>query len=1224
MISLPIPQTIEQEIATSSKPSKSTQATKSSLSSAEKTSYASSPKVSPPASSSMHKPFQSTITCPHSTIVMDALSSLVHETAAPNQRSLDEAESGTDRHSYRAASHVIHSSPSSSLADLKSMSSAHVNARGVHLREVIIADPTACPTTASENVAATAANVAVSMPVPTSTRIDDCNSLIGLWPTNHTDTAVYDIGDNENCKLQTTTKQLTQATRRTLATPVFSRQEKPTDNSQNSCYQSLSSLKTAEGNIHSGLIGATSKSLVSSVLTNTSIGNRLEVSIESGPKSAHSTSVIAQTNYADCITKQPSALSSRFNDPNYPNRLYQIAQKRLRSEETVKTCLSDPLICLLGCACWTSTINSTHISTPQATTRCSLRSSQFDRHFTSELPVIPDIAETTETTYTSPLNLSPLQPDGGAIQSIDFPTSGVSSYLSSTIGVAHTALTMSSSSSSRGSSYLMHYRRPHSSSYLHNSSRGDTDQYHPHSNHHHQYYSSRLNPAQQRQHQSRYYNQDKQTVPQPSCLMAAKTPPVKRRYPPPAQTSRLRSTGNLHHAGAQQPHYYYTLQSDRREGKRFHDPYSSGWYVGVPSSDGGWTSEEKMSADYEQYTNGGGAGFGYDYRYNISSSCRNNKSSISRPFKCSRSGESKATREGRLLPKHTSVLRRGSEGTQDSLKQMLDDRLVVDRRLYLSLPLGSATTVSKRMRRGSEKFPPLDTSRPLQRPLSATLRRTNSPLGGNAATSFMHSRSTEYLGPRRSGLYGTSVADTSMRALRARLAAARSESHIDHLGVDGDHNIDLDFGSLDRDQHRLTTDSLAARQLRRQIEKQHRQLLKSLLNESPLSQSSCATAAYQIPWPAIPSPYQLQPQNLTLTPNQISPVANIPGQLVCQPTSLIHSTVAPPLFTTATSKTPDQYKSELLASNAIGSMANRQHFQSGVYSAQPPTTEWTEKTFDSNAVVESDPYVALNELLNNSNIMHSLISNPDLTAQLVSSLGLDLNTTPNNDQVAIAAMAGAMAATAVANSGMFEEAEEADPVMMETADNVRGITTTNNFDAANILQAINSTFNPATMDGLLSTVGGDGCVDYFSENAITPPLAPTQSSMPVPLDGDNQELTNLLEQLQSVLSTSLPSDTPGLVEPDRNMYRSTNDVVPIGTFENPLITADNEQASFRDQFLGTSAEQTGPSEQVDRWLMPKVSNEDWSFGTGKSHLFLSSYEVFAECVVLLAAVVVVW
>ncbi|VDP70527.1 unnamed protein product, partial [Echinostoma caproni] len=468
------------------------------------------------------------------------------------------------------------------------------------------------------------------------------------------------------------------------------------------------------------------------------------------------------------------------------------------------------------------------------------------------------------------------------------------------------------------------------------------------------------------------------------------------------------------------------------------------------------------------------------------------------------------------------------DSAENSGSNLSDEAEFAEGRSQLSLPL--SYTAARRLldsstpaTRTSWGVSRADHFHSLRRPASLSSSRfTSQQLGGNKSLS----RSTDHLNVRRGS--GFSGADTSMQTLRARLAAAHSESHLDRSAdyLDDDGLFDRarhKFGSLDR---RLHSDHMVTQQLRRQVEKQHRQLLRSLMDDKP--SSSLWPPDFSLLLPSTSTPFSVNSLPITphlLTENSISPVIGVTDR---GPGTLISTTGAPPIFSTATSRSGlgPVYGWPInvpLSMPETVPSAFAQDFVSPAIQVNPmlldPSgTQWQTTTkpltadtgiSDASLIPASRPpqpppppsvqtpsTTSLLELLGNTELLQSVASDPAISSQLAS-LGIDL-TVPQANQVTLAAVAGAVAATAIAQSGVFENSDLNDPQSIWADLNTMGTAEQ-------------------------TTVGYNGSIPMNNGPAL--PTEYTDTLPPYTISNcDNQNLENLLQQLQSALATDIASD----------------------------------------------------------------------------------------------------
>ncbi|KAK4470858.1 hypothetical protein MN116_006373, partial [Schistosoma mekongi] len=273
---------------------------------------------------------------------------------------------------------------------------------------------------------------------------------------------------------------------------------------------------------------------------------------------------------------------------------------------------------------------------------------------------------------------------------------------------------------------------------------------------------------------------------------------------------------------------------------------------------------------------------------------------------------------------------------------------------------------------------------------------------------------------------------TSMQTLRARLAAAHSEFNLDNHENITDSFQSHGFNTADRsgslDRRTDLTNDFTTRQLRRQVEQHHRRLLKSLMTDEPFESS----------WPSSFSNFDLQGY-----------LNSYPYDSEMQPTTLISSTLAPPIFSTASTRLPlniEQSRTDdtiMDPTNNYMSTINQQMLSMPNILTTPNLNSTTPvvlpnqftltSTISDNLIntpvinqptsINVDEPVSISnntlmELINNPDVLQALTYNPTLINQ-INSMCLDLAPADIN-QVTLAAVAGAIAATAVAGTNMLD------------------------------------------------------------------------------------------------------------------------------------------------------------------------------------------------------------
>ncbi|CAL8091157.1 unnamed protein product [Calicophoron daubneyi] len=534
-----------------------------------------------------------------------------------------------------------------------------------------------------------------------------------------------------------------------------------------------------------------------------------------------------------------------------------------------------------------------------------------------------------------------------------------------------------------------------------------------------------------------------------------------------------------------------------------------------------------------------------------------------------------------------------SDGLDNSLSNWSDESGVCERRSYLSLPLNTKRfRESGSLTSGRRLTTPFVDSSLLKRPCSLMSGRLRSRPTNGASLS----RSTEYLGPRSQ--HGLGFGDTSMQTLRARLAACHSESHLNETGDTFDDQLFETraqiYGSLDR---RLDSDNLMTARLRKQVEKQHRQLLRSLINDRPSdiqwSPNLSAIDLQPLPYLSYPAASALLNQPLPAPPSVSLDFTNNREQI-----GLISSTIAPPIFSTATVKGSPGPGYRLLhdlkvdpsadLSTQLGSLLSQDAavLQGGGQAFVPEgTNQWNTginvNTGLSPGQVNPSGFLEqpvansqnLLDLLNNKEILQSVANNPALSSQLAS-YGVDLNA-PDTNQVTLAAIAGAMAATAMANAGILDGAEFNDnEVPWQDLDSGVIPEAEVNLPAQNDQNIYNLTSN-------------------LPSSEYAAPAPPAYSAA----NADTQGLETLLQQLQNILATETARDLNNTVSAfptDQNLQpdsqRAHMDSAPVVNdtgysqrFEPVTVSVQSPESDHE------RSKPRGPSEAVDSWLMPTAA-----------------------------------
>ncbi|KAF7261135.1 hypothetical protein EG68_01648 [Paragonimus skrjabini miyazakii] len=553
----------------------------------------------------------------------------------------------------------------------------------------------------------------------------------------------------------------------------------------------------------------------------------------------------------------------------------------------------------------------------------------------------------------------------------------------------------------------------------------------------------------------------------------------------------------------------------------------------------------------------------------------------------------------------------GWNGSDNSTSNLSDEVGFVGKRSYLSLPASgqSLRTLSASQRHAaSGRFGHSFVTSPYT---SSLKRPSSSVLSGRFRSNpdVKLSKSIEHLVPKSSSLFGTR--DTSMQALRARLAAAHSESNLAEATEDPQealHDFSQHrYGSLDRRMH---SDQLATERLRRQVEKQHRQLLANLLDNKPL----------QTPW--VSQPMIVEPQNdsLLLGPTAPSSILN-ENSLVPDLTEqraqglLLSSTMAPPIFSTATVRSSidgeSRWTNNLTSvltpvtqlTHCVPNLPDSTFVQTrepAVSCSFPLSSEYadrplfndTQQTFITEPFTQqSEPSVnGILELLKNPDLLQSLVSNPALFSQLAS-FGCDLST-PESCQVTLAAMAGAMAAAAIANAGLIEDEPAVNGTAVSWTDTLGG--TYNMSNSAMTANPVDTSEYPHDNPELISALP-----------------AYTVSSTNDAYGG----LESVLRQIQSALSIEGEQGNSrngtGQVNSLGSMDTCSRDAQPV-YLKSECQTPPGQTAfpscskSMRDWTCYAY-----PSDTIDSWLMPdseRASQNRIVNGTSANEVLVSTMD----------------
>ncbi|TPP61750.1 Topoisomerase II-associated PAT1 domain-containing protein [Fasciola gigantica] len=542
-------------------------------------------------------------------------------------------------------------------------------------------------------------------------------------------------------------------------------------------------------------------------------------------------------------------------------------------------------------------------------------------------------------------------------------------------------------------------------------------------------------------------------------------------------------------------------------------------------------------------------------------------------------------------PSYASGVR---DSTDNSGSNLSDDADYVEGRSQHSLPLSykTARRALDLNALGTRTFScgsHTDNFLSLHRPASLiSARVTSQQLGGNRSLS----RSTDHLNFRRtSGFWG---ADTSMKTLRARLAAAHSESHLDRSEDYLEDNATADrtgqrYGSLDR---RLQSDHLITQQLRRQVEKHHRQLLRSLIDDK--SSNTLWSPDFTLLRP--PNSTSFSASSIPIMQNVLpeDTISHMLGNIDRGSGTLITTTGAPPIFSTATSRqgTGSVYGWPVTVPTSLPesvTSAFATEFTSPVVKTSPmlpnasgaqyktspqPLPSELPSTGEVNAMITSrlrstqtPSTTSLLELLGNTELLQSVASDPTISSQLAS-LGIDLSV-PQANQVTLAAVAGAVAATAIAQSGVFENSKLNDP--STSWPNV------NRFEPTDKTDANIDDNTPMDHRRFLAANYVDNLPPYTVSN------------------NDNQNLENLLQQLQNALGTGIVQDQmvaysnqADRMTEEKGLVAKDDKTSPRNVYTSERLTNDH----FFDEHLRLDSNRIGPSETIDSWLMPNSNNPE--------------------------------
>ncbi|VDO72241.1 unnamed protein product [Schistosoma margrebowiei] len=505
---------------------------------------------------------------------------------------------------------------------------------------------------------------------------------------------------------------------------------------------------------------------------------------------------------------------------------------------------------------------------------------------------------------------------------------------------------------------------------------------------------------------------------------------------------------------------------------------------------------------------------------------------------------------------------------------------------------------------------------------------------------------------------------TSMQTLRARLAAAHSEFNLDYQEniLDKYELEKLDSNKFDSLDRRTDSNDFTTRQLRQQVEQHHRRLLKSLMTDEP----------YESSWPSSFSNFDLQGY-----------LNSYCDESEMQPTTLISSTLAPPIFSTASTRLPlniEQSKiDETMVEPTNYTSATDQQFLSVpnmlttsnlnstapvVLPNQVPLTNNLADNIMNNKIINQPTSVSLNEqipvsnntlieLINNPDFIQALTYNPELINQ-INSMCLDLAPADLN-QVTLAAVAGAIAATAVAGSGMLDNNTTTDNInnvitcqptnehiinsllqntiaseqMMNTYPNTGNyISNNNNTDFINNVSSINSTYLPnshiindipsnnniSRMNTLLPDE--NSCVDTINPESIDILIEQVRKLL------NEQNKCDLMNSTTSINNTvinnnpintttssgsSIPFNNQLLSSLPSSIHQTNQSIINEDNIKNPVdIYYQKSLRHIHNQSVDEVNKQQYnkmPSETINNWL--GLSDDEWNYKTykGKYNLY---------------------
>ncbi|CAH8535044.1 unnamed protein product [Dicrocoelium dendriticum] len=460
----------------------------------------------------------------------------------------------------------------------------------------------------------------------------------------------------------------------------------------------------------------------------------------------------------------------------------------------------------------------------------------------------------------------------------------------------------------------------------------------------------------------------------------------------------------------------------------------------------------------------------------------------------------------------------------------------------------------------------------LKRP--ASLRSAPAPSGYRGG---MLSKSIEYLGPKN--YFKLGAFDTSMHTLRARLAAARSESYLNSAMEETAEPLidtsEIKYRSLDRHYGREDRTTV---QLRRQVERQHRQLLENLFKETS-SDFGLAPCMYTDPVTTVSAICDQLYHPTTLGAVLDDKTMNYPPQA-----PLISSTMAPPIFTTAALQNMADGYSAWTSSAASFTPVNRPPSDVLLSTQTPPSLEYTSTQLQPQTLVPQseeltgpvDSNANLLELLQDPKFLQSVALNPELTAQLAS-LCSDFTLTDAN-QVTLAAMTGAITATAIANAGLIDG-------------------------------------SVCNLDGLWNLANDPGVSEFkeqepYPQNDWIHSATKTSEQPAYALSSlDSERLEQVLQQLRMVLNKDLDSQNEANAEMADRDESDARHLAQTMRYNGLAHAVDSNISAHPSSFpANTQSECIRPSEAVNSWLVTNSNFTDRAQSNERTDLLLPAMD----------------